>query len=135
MPYSNMKQTSFFVIAFASLCLLTGCATPYQSEGLTGGFGEKQLGSDVFEINFGGNAYTSDEKMRDFAILHATDICLQKGFTCFTVLSESNLSHFPEGNHLWLKIQTYAAKPQDVSTYDATSTRESLRQKYHLSSP
>jgi hypothetical protein len=87
---SKMKQTLLFVIGCASLCLLAGCATPYQSTGFSGGFSETQLAPDVFRVFFRGNGYTSGERAQDFAMLRAADICLQHSFTCFAVLDESN---------------------------------------------
>ena len=67
-----------------------GCATPYQSAGLTGGYSETQLAPDVFRVSFQGNGYTSGDRAKDFVLLRAAELCLQRGFTCFAIIDESN---------------------------------------------
>ncbi len=69
---------------------ISGCATSYQSTGLTGGFSETQLAPDVFRVNFRGNGYTSGERAQDFALLRAADLCSQHNFAYFAVLNENS---------------------------------------------
>lgn len=72
--------------------LLSGCATPYQVNSFTGGFADTQLASDVFRVTFRGNAYTSQERAQDFALLHAAEITTLHGFTYFAVLNAEHSS-------------------------------------------
>lgn len=37
--------------------ILSGCATAYQKESSTGGFSKTQLGDNIFQVSFKGNAY------------------------------------------------------------------------------
>src|SRR5262245_28419974 len=53
--------------------LLAGRATPYQRPGLSGGYSEKQLGENLFQVAFWANVYTIDEQATDFALLHAAE--------------------------------------------------------------
>ena len=79
-------------ISHMGLCavvLLSGCATSYKSSGFAGGYSDTQLSPDSFRVMFRGNAYTSPEKMQDFALLRAADVVQQHGFTCFAVVKES----------------------------------------------
>lgn len=69
---------------------LSGCATSYQSNGLTGGYSDTQLAPDVFRVVFCGNGYTEAERAQDFALLRAAELTLQQGFTCFAVIDEQN---------------------------------------------
>ena len=48
--------------------LVAACATTYQPSGLTGGFDEVQLDTNVYQVSFRGNGYTSAER--------AADLCL-----------------------------------------------------------
>ena len=66
--------------------LATGCASPYKDNGLMGGFSDTRLAPDVFRITFRGNGYTSAERAQDFALLRASELVLQGGFTHFAVL-------------------------------------------------
>jgi hypothetical protein len=85
-----MKQTLLFVIGCFSLCLLAGCATPYQSTGFTGGFSDTQYAPDAFRVVFRGNGYTSPERAQDFALLRASELTIQHGYTCFAIVDEND---------------------------------------------
>ncbi len=67
---------------------LSGCATSYHSNGFTGGYNETLLAPDVFRIVFRGNGYTAVERVQDFALLRASELTLQRGFTCFAIIDE-----------------------------------------------
>jgi hypothetical protein len=75
-------------ISLCAIAFLAGCATSYKSKGFGGGYSETQLAPDSFRVMFRGNAYTSPERMQDFALLRAADIVEQHGFTCFAVENE-----------------------------------------------
>lgn len=77
-----------FVIVAAAF--VSGCATPYQPDGFTGGYSDTQLQPDVFRVYFRGNGYTSGQRAQDFAMLRAAGICLQHGFGYFALLNERN---------------------------------------------
>lgn len=74
--------------SFCFLCavLLAGCATPYSSQGLFGGFSDTRLAPDLFRVTFCGNGYTSSERVQDFALLRACELTLSNRFTCFALL-------------------------------------------------
>ena len=73
---------------FVSLILLLGgCATRYQSEGLTGGYSELQLAPDSFHICFYGNGFTSWQIVKKYVLLRASELTLKKGFKFFVVTS------------------------------------------------
>ncbi|WP_426269133.1 CC0125/CC1285 family lipoprotein [Dyella kyungheensis] len=69
---------------------LGGCATAYQSKGLTGGFSETVLSPDSFKINFSGNGFTSAERASDFAVLRAADKSLELGCNYFGIMNEAD---------------------------------------------
>jgi hypothetical protein len=85
-----MKQTSLFVISCVSLFILAGCATSYHSSGFAGGFSDTQYAPDAFRVVFRGNGYTSGERAQDFALLRASELTIQHGFTCFAIVDENN---------------------------------------------
>lgn len=80
-----------FVLIIAAL-LLTSCATAYQKRGLTGGFSETQLGENIFQISFKGNAYTSHERALDFNFLRSAEITLDNGFRYFVIVDSEKYS-------------------------------------------
>src|SRR5262245_15060327 len=87
-----MRLSRYFVrvIPLIICCLVTACATPYQSTGFSGGFSETRLAPDVFRVNFSGNGYTSAERAQDFAFLRAAELTLAAGFKYFVPLKEAS---------------------------------------------
>ncbi len=84
-----MKLTTN-LLAVALVSFVVGCATPYQSTSLRGGYSDTQLAPDVFRVYFRGNAYTAMERAQDFALLHAAELAQSHGFSCFAVVDESS---------------------------------------------
>jgi len=72
--------------------LLTSCATAYQKQSYTGGFSETQLGENIFQIAFKGNAYTSRERASDFTLLRSAEVVVEKGFRYFIIVDSEKYS-------------------------------------------
>ncbi len=68
------KFVSKTLILFAGI-LLSGCATTYQSTGLTGGYEDVDLGGGRYKVTFVGNGYTSDNKAIEFARKRSGELC------------------------------------------------------------
>jgi hypothetical protein len=75
-------------IAFISAAV-SGCATPYQPNGFTGGFTETQIAENVWRVTFEGNGHTGSKKAEDFALLRAADLTLKTGYTHFGLASST----------------------------------------------
>lgn len=69
----------------ASALLLGACATPYQKQGLTGGFTETQLSPETYRISFKANTLTSADQVQDFTLLRAAELTLENGHRYFVV--------------------------------------------------
>ena len=76
-----------FLTVIAAVSILAGCATAYQPEGLSGGFTETQLDTNVWKVSFAGNGYTRGERAEDFAMLRSAELALANGFTHFAFAS------------------------------------------------
>jgi hypothetical protein len=72
--------------------LFSCCATAYQSKGLMGGHSETQLGANIFQISFRGNAYTSNELAADFCLLRSAEVALENGFQYFIIVEADKTS-------------------------------------------
>jgi hypothetical protein len=128
------------ISALSVLLLFSGCATSYHPIGLTGGYSDKQLAPDTFQVIFSGNGYTSDDRARDFALLRVADLVSQHGFICFAIVDERRTRHTDLSNHTIvlfyqpkeeLTIKGFRVRPDEVFTYDALDIRRSLNEKYH----
>lgn len=73
---------------FISLLILSGCASPYQKEGLTGGYSDMRVRDNVFRVSFKGNRVTSEQRVIDLAHVRAAEVTLQNGYKYFIILDQ-----------------------------------------------
>src|SRR6516162_1390840 len=85
-----MKTAINYSAVIALTLIMASCATPYESNGLLGGYSDTALAPDVYRVSFQGNGYTTSEKTQDFAVLRAADLTLAKGFRYFAIVNEAN---------------------------------------------
>jgi len=97
--------------AIALALLLGGCATTYQPEGLSGGFTETQLDTNVFRVSFRGNGYTRAERAEELALLRSAELTLQNGFTHFLIVDGRSRE----------RLGTYTTPTQSFTTANATA--------------
>lgn len=64
-----------------SALLLAGCAaTPYQPNGLRGGYSEIRTGPDSYAVTFNGNGYSTPVQARSMAMLRGAELCRDAGY-------------------------------------------------------
>lgn len=77
------------VAAVALAALLTACATatPYQpniaGQKAQGGFSDRRLESDRYQVNFAGNSVTSRETVERYLLYRAAEVTVQAGYDWF----------------------------------------------------
>ncbi|GAB1535804.1 hypothetical protein ADMFC3_14350 [Geovibrio sp. ADMFC3] len=103
-------------ILFATLIL--GCSTKYQPHGLSGGYSDTRLASNIFNVSFAGNGYTSRERSSDFALLRAAELTMENGFAYFLILDTENYTN------TYTTGKTY----QTAGTYNSYSFNATTRQ-------
>lgn len=72
------------------LCSVVGCSTPYQQKDFFGGFSETQLDTNVWRIRFNGNAFTSQDRVRDLSLMRACELALSTGYSYVAVISDKD---------------------------------------------
>lgn len=87
---SGLRWNNMKYLAIAVLIALSGCATPYQSKGFTGGYSEVQLDENVFKVSFRGNGYTGKERAANFSLLRSAEVAIDHGFKYFIIADLSN---------------------------------------------
>ncbi len=72
-------------LALAGLgLLLAGCgATPYQPEGMTGGYADRKIDATTWYVEFYGNGYTTPQQVYAFWLYRCAEITVREGFTHF----------------------------------------------------
>jgi hypothetical protein len=72
---------------------LSGCATEYGPEKLTGGYSDKELQPGIWRIVFAGNGYTTAETVQTYWLYHVAQLSLSKGYDGFLILSPLTLAN------------------------------------------
>ena len=88
----GMRRVCLAFIFLASL-IVASC-TPYQASGETGGYYVVFIDEGVYRVTFQGNAYTSDERAADFALLRSAQLALEHGFTYFVLAEGTNVPQY-----------------------------------------
>jgi hypothetical protein len=83
---NNIKRTLALCAVVAALTTLAGCATPYQSAGMTGGYRSRQIDDQTFHVEFGGNGYTSREMVHKYFMYRCAELTRQQGFKYFMII-------------------------------------------------
>lgn len=72
-----MKNSLFLVLL---PLLFTACATPYQASGALGGYSEKKIADNKYELQFLGNKYTDMNVIHEFWSRRASELCNGKPY-------------------------------------------------------
>jgi hypothetical protein len=68
------------------LLVLEGCATGYQAASLTGGYREKRITADTYEVVFSGNGHTSKAMVERYFLYRCAELTKEQGFKYFAIL-------------------------------------------------
>ena len=113
-----------------SIFVLSACATPYQQKGFTGGFSDVQLAENMWKVNFNGNSYTSAEKSTNYTLLRCAELCLENGFSYFTVGQMNDAVNRRSKPRASVIMECHKKKFQSHEiVYDAHFIRSSMRSK------
>ena len=118
-------RTRSSLMALSAACLIAGCSTAYQPDGVSGGYTERMLAKNTVQVTFRGNRFTTPDTVHSYLLRRCAEITLQDGFNYFVLVHEEEPN---EGNtdHLGSKVTTatiemYPGKPQDEArAYDAS---------------
>ena len=82
--FRKFKMKKVLPIIFFSFTLM-GCATEYQSSGMTGGYNDQMTGPNTATVEFQGNGFTKSTTTKKFAMRRAAELTLQRGFDYFLI--------------------------------------------------
>ena len=118
--------------------LLTGCATTYRPENLTGGYSDSQLTDKTYRVRFKGNNYTSRNQVEQLLLYRCAELTTQLGYAHFYVLSQDTLDIsdplakmgiFPRNYYATALIQVVAQSDQ-AAAYDAQEVMRKVQTQY-----
>jgi len=70
---------------------LTGCATAYRHENITGGYTDFHVEDNTYRVRFKGNNYTSRERVEQFLLYRCAELTTRLGYDHFVLISEDTL--------------------------------------------
>jgi len=124
-------RTQRRLIVLSVACLLAGCTTAYQPDGLSGGYSERMLASNTAQVAFRGNRLTPPDTVHSYLLRRCAELTLQDGYSYFVIVheeepTEANTDSF--GSKVTAAtIEMYPGKPQaDPRAYDANFTLRRL---------
>lgn len=109
-------KAGFIASLAGALFLAASCATPYGETGYSGGYESNWLAPDVLSVDVSGNGFTSDQRVKDYALLQAAERGQQAGYKYFTMLRNDN-----QGG-----VDTYYTPPTATTTTTANAYGNSL---------
>jgi hypothetical protein len=66
-----------------------GCSTPYQPDGLSGGYSDNRIDSNTMSVEFRGNGYTSKRKVEMYLLYRCAEVTRDAGYDYFIALNSS----------------------------------------------
>jgi len=77
-----------FLNLIISTILLSGCVTGYHSKNISGGWKEKKLDSNQYQVIYSGNALIDYLKNRNFALLRGAELCVDDNKNWMKIVDE-----------------------------------------------
>lgn len=72
--------------------IILGCATAYHPKNLLGGYEDREVSPNIFEVKFTGNQHTRVDKIRYFLLFRCAELTLENNFSNFIILSDNSYS-------------------------------------------
>lgn len=127
-----MRKTIFILFYIA---LMIGCATGYNKCGFLGGYEDRVVEEDVFEVSFAGNGFVESKKAEDLALLRCALLTLEHKYKYFVVLDRLSQKQFFNTKPVaTILIQCFEERPeaQDKEVYEADKIKGELENKYKI---
>jgi len=74
------------------LIIFIGCASTYGPRGPMGGYEEKSVGKNMYEVRFYGNQHTPADQITRMLLYRCAELTQAKGFDSFVVLQDQSYS-------------------------------------------
>lgn len=69
---------------------VSGCATAYGPMTEHGGYRDRQVGPNIWTVNFNGNGFSDPQQVKEFALLRSAEVTLQNGYRYFVILGKAD---------------------------------------------
>ncbi len=113
-----MNSILKIVVILSMIVLVIGCAVTYHPSNGSGGFSEKRLNENTFEVTFEGNQHNSLDEVRTYLTFRCAELTLEQGLTHFLIVEDASYEaigdkEFADGD---LTIETRTSMSGGVNT-------------------
>lgn len=143
-------------LALAVIPLITACSAYGPASWVSKtGYREERMRRDLYQVHYQGDETIADDRLKDFAWLRAAELCLEKGFTHFEIVTRlpengadftvnvgassrdlsgqsSRTVTFTDTAPAYHLIVRFHTAPVSASAIDARGFIEEARRKHHL---
>lgn len=112
------------VISLIVATALSGCASGYHSDSITGGVAQRQVSADVWWVGYAGNGFTTEETVQTYWLNRCAELTLAQGYDGFAIITPVQLTRADLAHGL---------APLQISTRVDELQRYELTQKPQLS--
>ena len=130
-----MNKKQLIVACVFGILLLSGCATGYNKRGLFGGYENRAITNNIFEVSFSGNGFLDMNKAEALALLRCASLTLENGYGYFIVSDKiSQMVFFNTKPTVKMLIQCSKEKPEDTEekVYEAKKIKADIETKYKI---
>jgi hypothetical protein len=122
-----MRTTRSWLAGSVLVALLAGCASTYQPLGRTGGYEDKQLEKDTFQVSYFGNGNTPRPVVLKYFLYRCAELTVAQGYEYFEIYAvkrDTPQSAIDSGP--FLKVRGTYTPPTIVYVPGYTATRWSV---------
>src|SRR5271163_5027612 len=80
-------QMGIKLVALSAVLFLSGCATAYQPDGVSGGYSDQRTDGDTAQVSFRGNLFSTPETLHSYLLRRCADVTLQNGYNYFVLVN------------------------------------------------
>ena len=92
---ATARFIGFGIIATLVCVFAISCSTPYQPDGLSGGYADNRIDSNTTSVEFRGNGYTSQRQVEMYLLYRCAEVTRDAGYEYFIALNPSTESKRP----------------------------------------
>ncbi len=113
-----MKSSLKVLTVLSLVTLLLGCAVTYRAEQGSGGYSDKQINENTYEVTFEGNQYNTLDEVRTYLTYRCAELTLEQGLTHFLIVEDASFedTHDKEFMDSDMTIETRTSMSGGVRT-------------------
>ena len=75
-----------YVVALVLSVAVAACATQYQTQGFSGGYVDRQIDANTYNVAFSGNGYTSSDHIDTSLLYRCAELTAAAGYDYFVIV-------------------------------------------------